>query len=140
MSANLTAILRLVYNSTLDFASGYTIAKVNDAFFSSDWHRFFGYVEVENKDRTVEENIFSLIMRIWGQVIMTAIVGSEVRALLFPTEALDGFHLLLFTIGISRQEVLWHRLAELQKLVIAKINGYSGFSMPHNKPTDAPTS
>lgn len=124
MGTRLYEYLRLAYNSTLDFSAGYTVASLNDEFFSSKW--FHGSNLKTNKEESEGTSLFSLGIRIWLQLMITALVGSEVRNLLFPEEALDGFHMVLFVFGIVQQPEFLKRLKQFKKEVMGLVNGQGG--------------
>lgn len=132
MSSRLYALGRLAFNSTLDFATGYTIAAINDSFFNSSWFNTMSMHS--NLDEGPVLGMFSLIMRLWLQLMMTALVGSEARALLLPEDQMDGFSTILFIFGLIQQPHFIERLKLLQDQVVRSVNGGSGSNLPLNSP------
>lgn len=122
VSARLADIMRLIWNSTLDFSVAYTIAQVNDAFFGASWQKVLDFGV--NAPQDGSSSILSLAIRCWLQVIVTALVGSEARTMLLPTEQLENsFSLVLFIIGIAQQPGLWDRLQSLTSMIQKAFNG-----------------
>lgn len=129
MSSKLYDVVKLAFHSTLDFSGAYTIAQLNDAFFGNAWLNNKLDQGINDVDSSME-HMWSLVIRVWLQVMMTALIGSEVRYLFFPADQQDTFSIVLFVMGIVQQPGLFKRLGELEQYVVNRINGWGLYPPP----------